>query len=200
MSDVNSKLTLIRYPHPSLRYRSKPIRRVDSELLLWIREMFQLMYDHNGVGLAANQVDLPYRLFVINLTSDPSEKAEELVFINPEIIRRSGSEEGEEGCLSLPDIRVQVRRSKELEILAYSPNGEEIRWRINGLLARAFQHELDHLNGVLFVDHLAPSESLNVRATLEEWEREYSMARSRGQQPSTEDVIARLKELEALRT
>jgi len=162
--------------------------------------MFQLMYDHNGVGLAANQVDLPYRLFVINLTSDPSEKAEELVFINPEIIRRSGSEEGEEGCLSLPDIRGQVRRSKELEILAYSPNGEEIRWRINGLLARAFQHELDHLNGVLFVDHLAPSESLNVRATLEEWEREYSMARSRGQQPSTEDVIARLKELEALRT
>lgn len=200
MSDAKRKLELVRYPYPSLRYRAKPIRKVDSELLFWIREMFQLMYDHNGIGLAANQVDLPYRLFVINLTSDPSERREELVFINPEILRRSGSEEGEEGCLSLPEIRGQVRRSKELEILAYSPNGEEIHWRINGLLARAFQHELDHLNGILFIDHLAPSESLNVRPTLEEWEREYSSALSRGHQPSVEDVMARLKELETART
>lgn len=173
---------------------------MDSELLSLIGEMFQIMYANNGIGLAANQVDLPYRLFVINLTADPAEKSEELVLINPEIIRRSGVEEGEEGCLSFPDVRGVVRRSKEVEILAYNQNGEELHWRISGLLARAFQHELDHLNGVLFVDHLAPSERLAIRPTLEEWEREYQNALSKGQQRRPEDVMARLKELEIART
>lgn len=200
MADSQRKLELVRYPHPTLRYKSKPIRRLDSELLALIREMFQIMYENNGIGLAANQVDLPYRLFVINLTADPAEKGEELVFINPEIVRRSGSEEGEEGCLSLPEIRGLVRRSKEVEILAYTPNGEEVHWRLTGLLARAFQHELDHLNGVLFVDHLAPSESLAFRPTLEQWEREYENALSKGQLRRPDDVMARLKELEIART
>lgn len=200
MANSQKRLELVRYPHPTLRYKSKPVRRLDPELCSFIREMFEIMYENNGIGLAANQVDLPYRLFVINLTADPAEKGEELVFINPEIVRRSGSEEGEEGCLSLPEIRGNVRRSKEVEIVAYTPNGEELHWRLNGLLARAFQHELDHLNGVLFVDHLAPSESLAVRPTLEEWEQEYQDAVLMGEQPSVEDVMARLREFELART
>ncbi|MGQ9504268.1 MAG: peptide deformylase [Thermogutta sp.] len=200
MSYPSKRLELVRYPHPTLRYTSKAVRKMDSELLSLIGEMFQIMYANNGIGLAANQVDLPYRIFVINLTADPAEKSEELVFINPEIIRRSGVEEGEEGCLSLPYIRGVVRRSKDVEILAYNQNGEELHWRISGLLARAFQHELDHLNGVLFVDHLARSERLAIRLTLEEWEREYQSALSKGQERSPEDVMARLKELEMART
>jgi len=199
MADSQRKLELVRYPHPTLRYRAKPVRRLDPELLSLIREMFEIMYENNGIGLAANQVDLPYRLFVINLTADPAEKGEELVFINPEIVRRSGSEEGEEGCLSLPEIRGSVRRSKEVEVTAYTPNGEELHWRLSGLLARAFQHELDHLNGVLFVDHLAPSESLAVRPTLEGWEQEYQDALLKGQQRSVEVGMAPLRDLEIAR-
>ncbi len=200
MSESQRTLRLIQYPHPTLRYKAKPVRKVDFELFTFIREMFDLMYEHNGIGLAANQVDLPYRLFVINLTADPSERGEELVFINPEIVRRSGSEEAEEGCLSLPDVRAMVRRSKEVQIVAYTPSGDEINWRLSGLLARAFQHELDHLNGVLFVDHLSPSESLSVRPILQDLEKEYAEALSKGQARPLEDVMARLKELEVART
>lgn len=199
MSDLVSELKIVTFPHPALRYKSKPIRKVDKELVAIVRRMFELMYEAHGIGLAANQVNLPYRLFVINLTSDPQEKNEELVFINPVIVKRKGIEEGEEGCLSLPDLRGSVRRSKEIEILAYNLRGETLSWKMTGLLARAFQHELDHLDGVLFIDHLSPSQLLEVRDTIHRWEEDYEKAVNRGLETSEREVLMRFQELEAAR-
>ena len=98
-------LEIIHYPHPTLRYVSKPLKRVDAELKAMVVEMFDLMYEHEGIGLAANQVDLPYRLFVCNPSGDPDDKEAECVFINPVILKGSGQHEREEGCLSIPDLR-----------------------------------------------------------------------------------------------
>src|SRR2546423_12486363 len=103
--DYPLALQVIQYPHPTLRHRSKPLRRVDAELRKIVSEMLELMYEHEGVGLAANQVDLPYRLFVTNVEGDPKANDAECVFINPVLSSGRGQEEDEEGCLSIPGIR-----------------------------------------------------------------------------------------------
>src|SRR5580692_3669220 len=95
-------MQIVSYPHPALRWKSKPIVRIDADLKQMVRAMFDLMYATNGIGLAANQVAMPLRLFIMNATGSAAESAAEHVFINPEIVRRKGSAEGEEGCLSLP--------------------------------------------------------------------------------------------------
>jgi len=138
---------IIRYPHPTLRYPSKPLRRVDAELRKMIRQMFDLLYEHEGIGLAANQVDLPYRLVVVNLHSDPAAKDEEHVFINPVITHRKGSAEDREGCLSLPEIYGRVARSERIVLNAYNPAGEELTYELDGLAARVVQHEVDGQGG-----------------------------------------------------
>jgi peptide deformylase len=143
-------LQILTYPHPTLRRVSKPLKRVDADLRKTIREMFDLMYAAKGIGLAANQVDLPLRLFIVNLESNP-ETGEELVFLNPVISRpRGGAEEAEEGCLSLPGLYGPVIRPKEVRINAYNLSGQEFEADVSGLFARCVQHELDHLDGVLF--------------------------------------------------
>src|SRR3990172_3489255 len=96
-------LRVVPYPHLTLRHKSKPVRRVDSELVRMVRDMFTLMYASNGIGLAANQVDLPLRLFIVNLSAK-SDEGEELVFINPVLSKPKGNEESEEGCLSFPEL------------------------------------------------------------------------------------------------
>src|SRR2546423_15111987 len=104
-------MKVIRYPHPTPRHVSKPLKRIDAEVNEIVRQMFDLMYEHRGVGLAANQVDLPYRLFVMNLSGKRGE-GEEFVFINPVLTRPRGLDEKEEGCLSLPGLYAQVKRAK----------------------------------------------------------------------------------------
>jgi len=136
-------LRIVKYPHPALRHKSKPLRRVDGELKNTVREMFDLMYLQKGIGLAANQVDLPYRFFVLNPEGDP-EQGQEYVFLNPVINKRSGTEEAEEGCLSFPEIYAPVKRSAKIVISAYNLAGEEVNYELTGLLARAAQHEYDH--------------------------------------------------------
>src|SRR5688500_7945225 len=111
MPDTTS-LKVITYPHPGLRRPAKAIKRVDAALREIVREMFELMYEHKGIGLAANQVDLPLRLFVLNLEGKKGE-GEEMVFINPVISRHKGSAEAEEGCLSLPGVYGNVIRPKQ---------------------------------------------------------------------------------------
>lgn len=144
-------MRIVKYPHPTLRYKSKPLRRVDGELKKMIHQMFDLMYTHEGVGLAANQVDLPYRLIVMNIKSDATAKEEEHAFINPVILqRKGGTEEKEEGCLSLPEVYAPVKRSQKIVINAYNLAGEEVTWELNGLYARVVQHECDHLDGILY--------------------------------------------------
>jgi len=191
---------IVKYPHPTLRHKSKPLRRVDAELKKLVRGMLDLMYEHKGIGLAANQVDLPYRLFVLNLQADPKE-GEEFVFINPVISRPSGgTAESEEGCLSFPELYAPVRRAERVLISGYDLDGREVRYELSGLFARAAQHEADHLEGILFIDRLSDSSKLDVRDKLAELEGEYAGSLRRGAVPDESRVAARLAELEALRT
>ena len=122
-----------------------------------VREMFELMYEAKGIGLAANQVDLPYRLFVINLQSDPNASDQEFVFLNPVLTSRKGNAEAEEGCLSLPGLYGDVKRSERVVLNAFNMAGEELSLELDGLFARAVQHEIDHLDGILFIDRLTPT-------------------------------------------
>ena len=191
---------IIKYPHPALRHKSKPLRRVDVELRKIIEQMLEIMYADRGIGLAANQVGLPYRFFVMNVSSDAEDKDGELVMINPVITKRSGMAEAEEGCLSLPEIYGQVRRPEKATMAAFNLAGEEMQYEFDGLFARAVQHETDHLDGVLFVDRLSDSGRLSVKESLAELELKFEGERRRGQIPDDEQIAAHLAELEALRT
>lgn len=190
---------IVKYPHPTLRHRSKPLRRVDAELRRLVAEMFELMYAQKGVGLAANQVDLPYRLFIVNLASDPAAKQDELVFINPVITSSRGNALDDEGCLSFPDIFAPVRRPERCVISAYNLRGEEVRYELAGLAARAVQHEYDHLDGVLFIDRLDEDARVAVRPALAALEMEFESQRGRGAIPDDHQISRRLAELESLR-
>jgi peptide deformylase len=197
--EPKSVLRIVKYPHPALRHKSKPLCRVDAELKNTVRAMFDLMYVQKGVGLAANQVDLPYRFFIINPEGDP-EKGQEYVFLNPVILKRSGTEEAEEGCLSFPEIYAPVKRSAKITVSAYNLAGEEVTYELNGLMARAVQHENDHLDGVLFIDRLSSTGLLSVKQALADLEQQYQGDRERGIVPDDGKIASRLAELEQLRT
>ena len=195
-------LKIVHYPHPILRRASKPLRRVDAELRKMVAEMFELIYDpaHKGIGLAANQVDLPYRLFVANISGDSAAKDQEFVFINPVISHPKGSAEAEEGCLSLPGLYAQVRRPERIVVTAYNLSGEEARYDCDGLFARCVQHECDHLDGVLFVDKLPPTAKISVKEQLDEFEAEFASRRQHGEIGGDDALLARWEELERLRS
>jgi peptide deformylase len=153
--------------------------------------MFELMYAANGIGLAANQVDLPLRLFVCNLTGRPNE-GEELVLINPVIRRPKGHVEQEEGCLSLPGLYAPVKRPETIEVEAYTLDGSIISGQLDGMMSRVVQHEVDHLNGVLFTDRLTPTCELSVQGALEEFELDFRSRRQCGEIPNDEHIASRL--------
>lgn len=188
-------MQIVTHPHPTLRHKSKTIKRVDAELRDIVDEMFELMYEAKGIGLAANQVNLPIRLFVVNLDSDP-EKGEQMVFINPVISRPRGNEEAEEGCLSIPQVYAPVKRPKQVRVNAFNLKGEELEADVDGLLARVVQHETDHLDGVMFTDRLTETAQANTLGELEEFEIDYHSKQQTGQIPSNEEILAGLKEWE----
>lgn len=188
-------LQLISYPHPTLRYQSKPITRVDRELQEMVLQMFEIMYEHRGVGLAANQVNLPFRLFIAN-PSGNREEGPELVFINPVINRAKGTAEGEEGCLSLPGLNAVVKRNKSLHVNAYDLNGKEIDTEVDGFLARIIQHETDHLDGVLFFDRLPDASRKIWMEQLDGFVSTFETKRKAGLIPSDEQIAAERLELE----
>jgi peptide deformylase len=196
----SSPLRIIQYPHPTLRHLSKPLRRVDAELHQIVQEMFDLMYEANGIGLAANQVDLPYRLFILNLLADPKARDQEFTFINPVLTNRKGMSEAEEGCLSLPGLYGQVKRPERVELNAYTLGGQEVTLELDDLFARAVQHEIDHLDGVLFIDRLTPTGELAAREALLDFEDQFLGQRERGELPDDAAIARRLAELEKLRT
>jgi peptide deformylase len=192
-------LQIVHYPHPALRHVSKPLRRVDAELRATIREMFDLMYQARGVGLAANQVDLPYRLFIVNLESDPQQPDLELVFINPTLSKPKGQADQEEGCLSLPGLYADVKRPERVAVHAYNLAGQEVEEELSGMLARVVQHETDHLDGVLFIDRLPPTGRMQLNEALGEFETVFAGQQSRGEVPDDPAIAAHLAELERLR-
>jgi peptide deformylase len=185
-------LRIVNYPHPALRYRSRPVTQIDADLRAAVQEMFGLMYAARGVGLAANQVALPYRFFILNLTADPEQKDKELVFINPVIVKRHSSIEDEEGCLSLPGLYSKVRRARKIKVQAYSLEGELVEHEAEDLLSRAIQHEADHLDGKLFIDYLDPLTLHSMKGKLREFEQQYRQAQAAGEYPKDDQIIQEL--------
>lgn len=194
-----SPLKIIHYPHPTLKRVSKRLKRVDAELKKSIAAMFELMYATAGVGLAANQVDLPYRFFVMNESGEASRKELERVFINPVLSQHKGSVEQEEGCLSLPEVFAPVRRPKTVTIDAYDLTGQEVHLKLDQLPARVVQHEVDHLDGILFIERLAPTVLAGIREKLRDFEIDFDSRRAHGEIPSDEEIARNWQALEALR-
>ncbi|RUO46938.1 peptide deformylase [Pseudidiomarina aquimaris] len=159
-----TKLTILKYPDERLRTVAEPVTSVDDSLRDTIDAMFETMYDSNGVGLAATQVNVHKRLFLADCSEDQSEP---LVFINPEITEKDGLFANEEGCLSFPGVYAKVERASKVTVKALDRNGEEFSLTAEGLLAICIQHELDHLNGKLFVDYLSPLKRDRIRKKLE---------------------------------
>ena len=190
-----TSLQLITYPHPTLRHRSKSIVRVDAQLKQLVDEMFEIMYEFRGVGLAANQVNLPIRLFIANPSGD-REEGPELVFINPVINKAKGSVEAEEGCLSLPGINANVKRNKSLHINAYDMNGNEIKTELDGFLGRIAQHEIDHLDGVLFIDRLTDEIRRPISEQIQAFEAAFEARQKAGSVAQNEAIQAQILEWE----
>jgi len=142
-------------PDPVLRTQSKPIENITDELVKLTDDMVETMILAHGAGLAAPQIGLPIRLIVIDTTLNPTEK-EPLILINPLIVEAQLEENGEEGCLSVPGYYEYVKRAKKVLARGTGLKGKTIELECEGQLARALQHEIDHLNGVLFIDHLSP--------------------------------------------
>ncbi|MFM8953588.1 MAG: peptide deformylase [Planctomycetaceae bacterium] len=191
-------LRLVEYPHPALLRRTKPVSRIDDALAAAVEQMFDIMYDARGVGLAANQVALPYRLFIVNCEGERGQ-GEEHVFINPVISRPRGTAVQEEGCLSLPGVRMDVRRPERIVVDAWSLDGQAIHLDVDGLLARVIQHEFDHLEGRLFTDRLPEAAAMEVRRALESFREVYTGKQSRGELPGHDVLVADLDRLEAAR-
>jgi peptide deformylase len=189
-------MQIVRYPHPALSWKSKPITVITAELKDTVRRMFELMYEARGIGLAANQVALPYRLFVVNVSGDAAAKDEEHVFINPEIVERKGSTEDEEGCLSLPELYGPVRRAEEIVVEAFDLEGVPFEMTLSELPARVVQHETDHLDGVLFIDRMTEQARRELALRLADFETHFRRQQEIGLYPPDEEIRAHLRRLE----
>ncbi len=162
-------MNIITYPDPILRQKAKPLMQITKEVYQKVEEMMELMHQASGIGLAAPQVGWSVRLFIIDVDGRPGDK----VFINPATAEETGELIKEEGCLSFPGIMSKVARAQRIKGYAYNLKGQKIEIEAEGLLARAWQHELDHLNGCLFIDKISPANRLAVSHRLKELERSY---------------------------
>ncbi len=190
-------MKIVHYPHPALRYKARPLPAIDRRVRLQVGEMLELMYTHRGLGLASPQVALPYQIFVMNETADPQQREHEFVCINPVILERRGSQEGDEGCLSFPELFQKVRRAKTVTVQFYDLEGQLKELTVGDLPARIFQHETDHLHGVLFIDKMGTISKLAARSALKDFERVYRRAQERGEVPPDAEIDKQLKALEA---
>ncbi|MCA9051492.1 MAG: peptide deformylase [Planctomycetaceae bacterium] len=195
-----TQLKIVPYPHPALRWKSRDLTKIDDQLADWVRQMFALMYEANGIGLAANQVALPYRLFVVNPTGDPEEKEAEQVFINPQITRRNGSAEDKEGCLSLPEIFGPVTRAERIVVEAFDLTGEAFSYDLSGLPARVVQHEYDHLEGIMFTDRVNESVRRELQPQVDDLIRQMAQQQTEGLWPAEQQMLADLQQLQDERT
>src|SRR5919201_877407 len=181
-------MKIVNYPHPALRHPARPLTSIGKKIRLHIGKMLELMYEGRGLGLAGPQVALPYQIFVMNLKADPNDREAEKAFINPVIMERKGSVEGEEGCLSFPGLFQKVRRARTIRFQAYNPDGQLVEAVVSDLEARVWQHEVDHLHGTLFIDKMGPLARMASRGELRRFENEYRKARERGEYASDEEI------------
>ena len=146
---------IIEYPEPLLRLKARKVETFDEELKVLIKDMAETMYDAPGVGLAAPQVAESIRLIVVDTTQSEDEQ-QYMALVNPEIVEHEGNQMDEEGCLSVPELTAQVKRFKKITVRYQSADGTELELTTEDRFAVILQHEIDHLNGVLFIDHLTP--------------------------------------------
>ena len=161
--------TILEFPDPRLRTRAEPVTRFDAALGTLIDDMLETMYAAPGIGLAATQVDVHKRLIVIDISEEHNEP---LVLINPEILAREGEAQTEEGCLSVPGIFDEVKRAARVRVRAHERNGEKFEGDYEGVLAVCIQHEMDHLEGRLFVDYLSDLKRERIRKRLDKERKE----------------------------
>lgn len=148
------RLTLRYYGDPVLRQKAAPVTKVEPDLATFVQGLFECMYREEGIGLAAPQVGMLRRVFVLDVLPEDAPRVKR-AFVNPVIVARQGSSVAEEGCLSIPGIRHDVKRAERVTVEAWDETGAPFRLEAEGLVARAIQHETDHLDGVLFVDRLS---------------------------------------------
>ena len=156
-------LPILRYPDPRLHTRAVPVERVDDDIRKLVADMAETMYEAPGIGLAATQVNVHRRVVVIDVTEDKSGL---MALINPEILECSGEQVCEEGCLSVPGIYEKVTRAERVKVRALNEKGESFEFEADGLLAVCVQHEIDHLDGKVFVEYLSPLKLGRIRSKL----------------------------------
>ena len=157
-------LNILHYPDPQLRKKAEPVAQVDDGIRKLVSDMFDTMYHAPGVGLAAVQVNVHQRVIVIDISED---KSDPICLINPEIIEKDGKNTLEEGCLSVPGIYEKVDRAEHIKVRALDRDGESYEVEANGLLSICIQHEMDHLDGKLFVDYLSQLKRTRIRKKME---------------------------------
>ncbi|MEW8293000.1 MAG: peptide deformylase [Candidatus Thiodiazotropha endolucinida] len=162
-------LDILHFPDPRLRNQAKPVAQVDDSIRRLIDDMLETMYQAPGIGLAATQVNVAKRVVVIDLSE---EKNQPLCLVNPEIIEKDGEEQMEEGCLSVPGVYEMVKRANLIRVRALGRDGAAFEMEAEGLLAVCIQHELDHLEGKLFVDYLSSLKRQRIRKKLEKESRQ----------------------------
>ena len=165
-----AKLKILEFPDPRLRTRATPVDGVDDALRTLIADMFETMYAAPGIGLAATQVDVHKRLLVADVSVDRDEPH---VLINPEILEKDGVTVTDEGCLSVPGYYEEVERAEHIRVRFLDRDGETVEMEANGLLAVCIQHEMDHLDGKLFVDYLSEAKRQRIRKKLEKERRQH---------------------------
>jgi len=165
-------MKIIVYGHPSLRKKCEPVTAFTDELRRFAEALLVTMYENDGVGLAASQVDRLIQLLVVAVPQEDTDERLEMAVVNPEILETRGSWEYEEGCLSVPELRDVVRRPEWIKLAYQDLDGKQHVIEARGLVARVLQHEIDHLNGVLFVDHLSPVRRSLIDAKLRQMEQE----------------------------
>jgi peptide deformylase len=164
-----ARLPILEYPDTRLRTKAAPVEVCDAEIRTLASDLFETMYAAPGIGLAASQVDIHRRVLVVDISEDQSEG---LCLINPEIVRAEGTTSYEEGCLSVPGFYDSVTRAEAITVRALTPAGEVFEAEAEGLLAICVQHEIDHLDGKLFVDHLSELKRLRLRKRILKQRRE----------------------------
>jgi peptide deformylase len=178
---MHEDLRIIYWPDPRLKKVAQPVAEFDQSLRELAFRMIELMREARGVGLAAPQVGRNLRLFVINPTGQPEDVR---IYVNPELVDLGDQEEGEEGCLSIPDLHINVMRSKNARIRAHDLEGRQFEEAASGYIPRIWQHETDHLNGILLIDRMGPVAKLANRRLLKDLETKYAATNPPTKKPS----------------
>ncbi len=176
MSETPLPTRIVLYPDPRLRQKCVPVRVFDDRLAALARQMLELMKANRGVGLAGPQVGVADRIFVCNPTGEP---ADDRVYVNPELLDLTGAVEGEEGCLSIPEVRVIVRRARQCTIQAVDLEGRPVQLGGADLVARIWQHEVDHLDGRLIIDRMNATDKIATKKQLAQLESDYKKSQKR---------------------